>query len=146
MCMYLALVNQHGHQKLPFSHPRFGHFWRVKPSNPWVIWWRFILMFSRGLESCIWVCHLDVSKNRDGKTPPNHPLKNRVFHYFHHPFWGTLIFGNTHLWLYYIITNLIGGLGWWFQKLNHLMQSPKTDTLFGGSKLIGASDCISVIT
>ena len=21
-------------------------------------------------------------------TPPNHPLKNRVFHYFHHPFWG----------------------------------------------------------
>ena len=27
--------------------------------------------------------------------PPNHPLKNRVFHYFHHPFWGTLIFGTT---------------------------------------------------
>ena len=28
--------------------------------------------------------------------PPNHPLKNRVFHYFHHPFWGVpLIFGNT---------------------------------------------------
>ena len=21
--------------------------------------------------------------------PPNHPSKNRVFHYFHHPFWGT---------------------------------------------------------
>ena len=21
-------------------------------------------------------------------VPPNHPLKNRVFHYFHHPFWG----------------------------------------------------------
>ena len=20
--------------------------------------------------------------------PPNHPLKNRVFHHFHHPFWG----------------------------------------------------------
>ena len=20
-------------------------------------------------------------------VPPNHPLKNRVFHYFHHPFW-----------------------------------------------------------
>ena len=28
--------------------------------------------------------------------PPNHPLKNRVFHYFHHPIWGTPIFGNTH--------------------------------------------------
>ena len=22
---------------------------------------------------------------------------NRVFHYFHHPFWGTMIFGNTHI-------------------------------------------------
>ena len=22
---------------------------------------------------------------------------NRVFHYFHHPFWGTIIFGNTHM-------------------------------------------------
>ena len=23
-----------------------------------------------------------------GVGPPNHPLKNRVFHYFHHQFWG----------------------------------------------------------
>ena len=23
-----------------------------------------------------------------GFFPPNHPLKHRVFHYFHHPFWG----------------------------------------------------------
>ena len=30
-------------------------------------------------------------------VPPNHPLNNRVFHYFHHPFWGTPIFGNTHI-------------------------------------------------
>ena len=22
---------------------------------------------------------------------------NRVFHYFHHPFWGTFIFGNIHI-------------------------------------------------
>jgi len=29
--------------------------------------------------------------------PPNHPLKNRGFHHFHHPFWGTTIFGNTHI-------------------------------------------------
>ena len=29
--------------------------------------------------------------------PPNHPWINRVFHYFHHPFWGTPIFGNTHI-------------------------------------------------
>ena len=31
--------------------------------------------------------------------PPNHPLKNRVFHYFHHPFWGNPpIFGSTPIW------------------------------------------------
>ena len=29
-------------------------------------------------------------------VPPNHPMFNRVFHDFHHPFWGTIIFGNTH--------------------------------------------------
>ena len=39
--------------------------------------------------------YVDVSENR-GVFPPNHPLKNRVFHYFH-PFWGTRIFGNTHV-------------------------------------------------
>ena len=27
-------------------------------------------------------------------VPPNHPLLNRVFHYFNHPFWGTIILGN----------------------------------------------------
>ena len=27
-----------------------------------------------------------------GVFPPNHPLKNKVFHYFHHPFWGIPIF------------------------------------------------------
>jgi len=26
---------------------------------------------------------------KTGVGPPNHPLKNRVFHYFHHPFWGS---------------------------------------------------------
>ena len=30
-------------------------------------------------------------------VPPNHPMFNRVFQYFHHPFWGTSIFGNTHV-------------------------------------------------
>ena len=30
-------------------------------------------------------------------VPPNHPFVHRVFHYFHHPFWGTTIFGNTHI-------------------------------------------------
>ena len=30
--------------------------------------------------------------------PPNHPFVRRVWnHYFHHPFWDTSIFGNTHM-------------------------------------------------
>ena len=32
-----------------------------------------------------------------GFYPPNHPFVHRVFHYFHHPFWGTTIFGNTQI-------------------------------------------------
>ena len=36
---------------------------------------------------------MDVSENSG--TTPNHPSKNMVFHDFHHPFWGTPIFGNT---------------------------------------------------
>ncbi len=29
-----------------------------------------------------------ISKHRGGFYPPNHPFVHRVFHYFHHPFWG----------------------------------------------------------
>ena len=36
----------------------------------------------------------DVSEN-SGFSSPNHPVFHGVFHYFHHPFWGTTIFGNT---------------------------------------------------
>ena len=38
---------------------------------------------------------MGVSKNNG--TPKSSILYNRVFHYFHHPFWGTPIFGNTHI-------------------------------------------------
>ena len=31
------------------------------------------------------------------ENPPIHPFVHRVFHYFHHPFWGSIIFGNTHM-------------------------------------------------
>ena len=30
-------------------------------------------------------------------VPPNHPFLHRVFHDFHHPFWGSFIFGNPHM-------------------------------------------------
>ena len=50
--------------------------------------------------------NLGVNPNIGGK-PPNHPFGNRVFHYFHHPFWGTPIFGNIHfdssLWSFQIV-------------------------------------------
>ena len=39
--------------------------------------------------------HLGVSEN-SGFSPQIIHF-NKVFHYFHHPFWGTRIFGNTHL-------------------------------------------------
>ena len=35
-----------------------------------------------------------------GVGPPHHPFVYRVFHlniYFHHPFWGTTILGNSHI-------------------------------------------------
>ena len=48
---------------------------------------------------------MDVSEN-SGCFPPNHPWINRVFHYFHHLFWGTPIFGNTLMDIYgYFIWN-----------------------------------------
>ena len=38
---------------------------------------------------------MDVSENSG--FSPKWIHFNRVFHYFHHPFWGTLIFGNTQI-------------------------------------------------
>ena len=38
------------------------------------------------IESMFFLLPVGVSKNM-GK-PPNHPFVHRVFHYFHHPFWG----------------------------------------------------------
>ena len=39
--------------------------------------------------------YLDVSETRG--ISPQIIHFDKVFHYFHHPFWGTPIFGNTHL-------------------------------------------------
>ena len=30
-------------------------------------------------------------------VPPNHPFVHRIFHEINHPFWGTPIFGNIHI-------------------------------------------------
>ena len=39
--------------------------------------------------------YMDVSLN--GGFSPQIIHFNRVFHYFHHPYWGTTILGNTHI-------------------------------------------------
>ena len=52
------------------SHLIFQQGWKIQVSFLWLL-------------PC---CHVGVSKNM-GK-PPNHPFVHRVFHYFHHPFWG----------------------------------------------------------
>ncbi len=65
---------------------------------------------------------LGVSPKIMGK-PPNHPFVHRVWnHYFHHPFWGTSIFGNTQLfsgqlWAvqvnWYLYTCFLTNIPWW---------------------------------
>ena len=44
------------------------------------------------------ILNMDVSENSGFSSKILH--FNRVFHDFHHPFWGTTIFGNTYIaWL-----------------------------------------------
>ena len=42
-------------------------------------------------------------------SPPNHPFVHRVFHEIHHPFSGTIIFGNKHIYIY----------GYWVKSVPH---------------------------
>ena len=48
-----------------------------------------------------------VSEN-SGVFPPNHPWINRVFHYFHHPFWGC----SPYFWKHpdRVVTAIYGGV------------------------------------
>ncbi len=54
--------------------------------------------------------------------PPNHPFGNRVWnHYFHHPFWGARIFGNTQM----LFWNNIVAANPQFSKKNWQVKTPK---------------------
>ena len=44
----------------------------------------------------LWIANVDVSENSGF---PQIIHFDRVFHYFHHPFWGTTIFGHTYVWI-----------------------------------------------
>ena len=60
------------------------HLWEKTP--PW-------------LHLCRVVIHMGVSYKMLGLPPKSSHFK-RLFHCFHHPFWGTPIFGNTHIRIY----------------------------------------------
>ena len=55
-------------------------------------------MYTIGLQGSLimvyYTPYMDVSEN---SGTPQIIHFNRVFHYFHHPFWDTLIFGNIHI-------------------------------------------------
>ena len=57
-------------------------------------------------QVCIGTClkiHMDVSKNSG--TPKSSILTR--FSIINHPFWGTLIFGNTHMYIYRLLLHLL---------------------------------------
>ena len=66
------------------------------------------------------ITNMGVSTNR-GFSPQIMNF-NRVFHYFHHPFWGTTIFGNTHIYsevkLLLIYQHLQRGAKWLLNGVN----------------------------
>ncbi len=66
----------------------------------WALWnLAALLVISGHLEQNPFVCFLYMGvEPKIWDNPPNHPFVHRVWnHYFHHPFWGTIIFGNTHM-------------------------------------------------
>ena len=86
-----------------------------------------------------------VSKN-SGFSPQIIHFFNRVCPYFHHPFWGTLIFGNTHIFL--VFNQPIWGFFWgffggseppwlWPRFFGRKENSPKMNLTKEGSLLFG---------
>ena len=67
---------------------------------------RFVTLKDTWQKSSIWV----FPKIGVGK-----PHFNRVFQYFHHPFWGTIILGNTHICMSFIVYDLHDH---WLQKIH----------------------------
>ena len=72
--------------------PRWLHQMQLHPDIVVGVPWSEVLIWDR-LTDYIWGVEPKII------VPPNHPFVHRVFHYFHHPFWGvnTPIFGNTRI-------------------------------------------------
>ena len=82
--------------------------------------------------------------------PPKSSHFNRVFHYFHHPFWGpTPIFGNIHIYIIIYIprksksTKLCPLVGSGILCMNHPKHQPAT--LFGRLDFQGIYICMPFI-
>ena len=80
-----------GGESVPaFFFSKSSCLWKTLPG--WGQWkWRYRgakLVEKKHQNEEFQMGHMDVSENSWGKSPPNHPHFNRVFHYFHHPFWG----------------------------------------------------------
>ncbi len=74
-----------------FTRPAFDWYGHGSPVDlTFDGWWSFQ---PRCGAKCWYGCW---TKNR-GFYIPNHPFVHRVFHEINHPFWGTFIFGNIHM-------------------------------------------------
>ena len=74
------------------ANPNFGH-WNSTQRYILPATLRHLLIFAHEIPS--FSKEMDVSQN--GGFSPQIIHFNRFFHYFHHPFWGTRIFGNTQM-------------------------------------------------
>ena len=63
---------------------------------------------------------------------------NRVFHYFHHPFWGTTIFGNTHTYMVNDILPLVDDPYFACQGLGPAFGLPPSAAVTASSAASGA--------
>ena len=82
-------------QPLSSWHQKIWRFWGPRSCIDTFLWEASRAVAPKKKPWWTMVNHVDVSENSGENSPQSHPLKNRVFHYFHHPFWGTSIFGNT---------------------------------------------------
>ena len=90
--------------------PKANHGLKRVPALTWDImqikWGSVGLLFFRTWS--IYGCFRKIV----GKIPPNHPIGKRVFHYFHHPFWGFYPYFWKHLfvWVTKILQNISDNL------------------------------------
>ena len=107
---YFNRNGDRSYQVLPFKDSvRFEKEWYVKTGFSMMIFWKrtllksFLLTTSWNIQRCpgttIFLTSPSVKQTFGCFQKQWYPQIihfNRVFHYFHHPFWGTTIFGKIH--------------------------------------------------